>query len=649
MANVQTASALAAATALTTSDAASLRFEAWFESSLLPANFPLPPHATLSVQGSTTIFRFSTCALSLSGTTGADLKEYLFQSLRPCVPAIYTDSSKLPLKVVCADEISAIDGSNVSLDALLAISAERVYEETDPLLTFVSDFTDEGNMGYLGMMQTRFRPCHSLVSTRSSVNAATGRLPNNVTAWTDFKTEVRQYAGPADSPLHRTRYTKVAETRFRTIYSEAKLEHWLDAEQFEVFNHVSRGARVEISVRQAVLGGVIGQPDRIIHDCDRLLIPIEVKPPSVLPDGVDIVKLSVPAFAALQTIDHRFNYLIKAQQSQWVEILGNNSAARTIIQANGYACVNRRKYTIITTLDSWWFLERPDEDVGALRIAGPIQTLDANPTVAQCLDYFVSLAIRTPECPSPSELFRSQPSGSSSLRVPDVSAYNAPSGRSSGPFQRGRMTMSAGSYSNFRRDAASMRSHIPLDKAAWIIKDDGTCEEFQEKNILPRLRGYVATGHSTVSETTLQLSNSTHHIALKTIDCSKVSQDVQDQLINELDAYFFLSGLQGSIIPQLRAFGSFQGGQFALLGTELIEGRSLTPSDKSYFDHVRQAFSTLHQFGIIHGDVAERNIMVTDWPSLPIVLVDLGMAAEADDESIRREDAAVSVLLMELS
>ncbi|KAI8999249.1 hypothetical protein BC832DRAFT_217798 [Gaertneriomyces semiglobifer] len=167
--------------------------------------------------------------------------------------------------------------------------------------------------------------------------------------------------------------------------------------------------------------------------------------------------------------------------------------------------------------------------------------------------------------------------------------------------------------------------------------------------MLPRLRPPLGESRwSTVTAVAI-FPQAPAEIALKMVDVNKVEHDVLEELFNELDAYEYLEELQGSVIPGLRAYGCMTGGAFLVLGTELLsQVAHLGAAHKDKFSKVREAYSRLHAAGIVHGDVAPRNILVTTEPERPVVLVDFGRAREATMMDVEREQRIVEDVLQRL-
>ncbi|KAI8818592.1 uncharacterized protein EV422DRAFT_498711 [Fimicolochytrium jonesii] len=448
----------------------------------------------------------------------------------------------------------------------------------------------------------RFPPASNTTKTTTSTTAAIGRRPQGVEKWIEFERDARNHQIASSAPLHRSRFFSVPLHEGRSGASEALVESILDAEQFRVTNRICKGTAIEVGHRAAVLTAPFGQPDRIIHNCQAMLVPIEVKPRSVLPDDVDLVAQSKAVFKELKALsDHRYMMLTDDEKAQWNSIVHANVAVKAVIQVNGYACANRRRYSLITTQSSYWFIERPEDRPDVLRIAGPIRTFHDSPTVAQALDYFIGLAMENPTTPSPSESTTS-PSGCRATKL--------------------------------------------LDQPSAIFTSRDVIE-FKEVDLLPALRSF-ATDNSTVVQTVaFDSTNYATSMALKTVD-RLTCPEIVEQLENEIDVYHFLENMQGRTIPRLVACGFFQGGEIAIIGTEFVEGRHISAADRSLFDCVRAAYMSLHQAGVIHGDIASRNIIITGLSARPVVLIDFGMAHEATPAKIQSELAQVENMLANL-
>ncbi|KAI8907414.1 hypothetical protein DFJ77DRAFT_513906 [Powellomyces hirtus] len=628
-----------------------------FESSFLSfaTASALPDHITVSSSATDPVTVLQLYSMSApENVTGQDVKQFVFDALDNLrlLPAPYGGLAGTPGDLPLIIATASYSGYNVSDRVTIRAAMTRLGLHGDRTPSWlVVDFSNQGGANYDEMMGTTFEWCQDNTRTRSSTLASIGRRPTEVLPWPEFAGGALRHQGPAEAPLHRTRFPLVAKEPNRMTMSESQVEALLDREQFRLFNMISLGRKAEISPRQLFDGTFLGQPDRIMHSVDTLLVPIEIKPPSVLQAGTDLVSDTRECFRTLGKLsDHRYGSLSSQEQELWREALGTNSAAKAIIQVLGYACANRKKYAIITTLDDWWFLERPSDRVDVVKIAGPFATTNvpsSAPTVAKCLDYLLTLALAMPDCPSPSETPASSPA------IPRKRPIDSPSGSqrapqppaSSGRPPSGRRAAVGGRLSDYRR--ATGGGLRRLECPARAVVDDQE-QEFLEKDLLPSLRRYLSE-HSSVLEVGLRLTNQkTLSVALKSIDRNKVDRDILDQLANELITYEFLNHLQGSLIPRLYAYGCFQGGQFPFIGIECIRGHTLSSDDVPVFDQVRQAYRRLHECGVVHGDVAGRNILVTADPARPIVLIDLGLAEEAGPERIRSERETVNALLREL-
>lgn len=96
------------------------------------------------------------------------------------------------------------------------------------------------------------------------------------------------------------------------------------------------------------------------------------------------------------------------------------------------------------------------------------------------------------------------------------------------------------------------------------------------------------------------------------LDRFKCPPEALASLQKELDIYGDLRTLQGIVIPKLLAFGTLVNGAMAFLATSWEDGHELgeMESDKNLLIKVKAAYQKLHEAGVLHNDVARRNILV---------------------------------------
>jgi hypothetical protein len=199
----------------------------------------------------------------------------------------------------------------------------------------------------------------------------------------------------------------------------------LDNESFQVFNNLASGAPLWAGTRQ--LAACFAQPERTITDCLHTLLPIEVKPTSVIPEGTDLlveIKSTLETLCnAVKTEDRRWIKLSLEYRQKWEDIVRSSPASKNFIQAYGrqhtkdriqckqlqiltaiallcfsfcnvlmffiaYSCANKtRNYTILTNGIDWWFIKRSKQSMGDVQLILSINIKSANPTVAHSLNY----------------------------------------------------------------------------------------------------------------------------------------------------------------------------------------------------------------------------------------------------------------------
>ncbi|WAQ82052.1 hypothetical protein PtA15_2A365 [Puccinia triticina] len=380
----------------------------------------------------------------------------------------------------------------------------------------------------------------------------------------------------------------------------------------DVFNNLATGAPLWAGSRQ--LAPCCAQPDRTITNCSQTLLPIEVKPTSVIPEGTELVEeissTLKKLYNAIEAKDHRWIKLSSTDRKSWEKIVHSSPASKAFTQAYGYSCANKTRYAILTNGIDWWFIKRSRQRMGDVQVTPSINIGSTNPTVAQCLNYIAKRALERPGCPSPSDPTPFPPSFNSQFPHQTRSLLLPPD------------------------------SHAPV----VLLLADGT-EQFFDDGDVVGLEETVEGLHGSTSRAVVFGIT----IALKVVDLYKM-QDGLAPLENELACYQHMAKLNGTIAPRLHAFGMLGNGAFPVLGTEWIDGHPLSKNDSALFPQVREAYSKLHSMYIKHGDVASRNILVTNDM---VKLIDFAQAIIFEDKQVARgelddEMDAVEALLRKL-
>ena len=119
---------------------------------------------------------------------------------------------------------------------------------------------------------------------------------------------------------------------------------------------------------------------------------------------------------------------------------------------------------------------------------------------------------------------------------------------------------------------------------------------------------------------------------IKMMSPSEVCHDEVQELIHEADIYKLLRSLWGKTVPSLVFEGELEDGTFAVITTD--EGESIANVEvkkanrKSVRKHAHAALKAVHSNGILHGDVALRNLVIDD--NCNVKVIDFGRAIQVD-------------------
>ena len=114
--------------------------------------------------------------------------------------------------------------------------------------------------------------------------------------------------------------------------------------------------------------------------------------------------------------------------------------------------------------------------------------------------------------------------------------------------------------------------------------------------------------------------------------------DDTEELFNEAKMYMLLQPLWGIVTPTLVFQGKVSKNRFAVIATD--EGESLQTkegharcigNEASIYEHAHNALNQIHSLGILHGDVALRNIVIG--PDNSIKLIDFGRSHESNSQT----------------
>ncbi|KNE94808.1 hypothetical protein PSTG_11819 [Puccinia striiformis f. sp. tritici PST-78] len=548
--------------------------------------------------------------------TVSTLMERLHPELQPIIPAAYqapTTRYSLPMELAKADDPTNFKVFFYAAPVHPHAFVQKVLHEPNGTRLLVMDFRNTGTVSAEDLLQRTFMGYMQTTRTTSqSTTCAAGRAPSTVSLWTTFVSDVQGFPKqPAICAPHRTLFKDVQPQTHRLIGQESDIENLLDNENFKVFNNLATGAPLWAGPRQ--FSACFAQPDRTMTNFLHTLLPIEVKPTSVIPKGTDLLKAIKTTLeklhSAIKAADHHWGQLSLPDRHKWEEIVRSSPASKAFTQAYGYSCANKTRYAILTNGIDWWFIERLKNSIGDVRVTPSINIQSTDPTVAQCLNYIAKQALESPGCPlpSPKTLF-------------------PPSFKSQFPHQTRTLLLPPD-------------SHAP----AVLLHVDGT-EQFFDDGDVDGLEDTVEGLHgSTLRAVVFKIT-----IALKVVDLYKM-EDGLAPLEHELACYHYMEKNNGTVAPHLKAFGMLGNGAFPILGTEWIDGHPLCENDFALFPEVQKAYSNLHSMYIKHGDVDSCNILVTNDK---VKLVDFAQAIIFDKDQagneLDKEMEDVEVLLCEL-
>jgi hypothetical protein len=269
----------------------------------------------------------------------------------------------------------------------------------------------------------------------------------------------------------------------------------------------------------------------------------------------------------------------------------NRYVTGAVNQLFSYLALNHRSAGILTTYDMTWFFERREENGEEhLYVSDGIPFDSQNPTLFQCLAYFIGNV------------------------ASNVNFKSPPSSRTSTPKQLRK-------YSSTQEMAGS-----PL-KQSFSADDLSTGLKIGEGR----------TGNVFLADSNLT--------ALKTLDVSKRPHLVPE-IQNEIAIYARLKPLQGRVIPSFRYCGLVE-------GILLVVGLDYSGKPPSRLNQNQKAalvhgLSEIHSYGILHGDIRLENIVV-DSDGHPFI-IDFALSSfESNPEKLNEELDQLRTLLSSLS
>ena len=290
----------------------------------------------------------------------------------------------------------------------------------------------------------------------------------------------------------------------------------------------------------------------------------------------------------------------------------NLCITHAIRQVFGYMGDAKLRYSVLSTT---WFMFRPFKHPGTLLISNCIQRTSPGPTLLRC---FLSMVLLsgdgnhfTPTPPQSTLPPLPPQSDSEPLKIDydEDPTYNPSGTRNQG---KGKIrTGCRGSATN-------------IEQFNW-----------GEFNITNKLGGGRC---GTVYEAIFRGDS----VAVKIGDAWKFP-GIEDEMINEAKTYMHLEKLQGITIPKLKGFGYTGGGLLAPateISGSLVRIENLCDEERY---EVIKALSSLHDLGVLHGDIRPSNILVQyQCGKANVKLIDLGFSRK----SLNKKEARIEMNIL---
>jgi predicted Ser/Thr protein kinase len=332
---------------------------------------------------------------------------------------------------------------------------------------------------------------------------------------------------------------------------------------------------------------ILGDPDFAANFASiQLICPIEIKRRHVLQSILDQVD-------AL----HKWHNTVCGERDKLIR------------QIFTYMSESWCKYGIISTYEQHWFLYRPKENPSKLLITDPLTLNSVSPTVLEAYAYMITHLCKDHYCPHPEVTNDSEK-----------------------PTQRITRSMTRRKTSHFfaedtssstkRSSSSTKASNTKKSKKTNNQNSRNRAQNFSFMDF--KIKGHLGRGRS---GKTLLCEYRGNTIALKGTDLSKAPSYVLNEMLNEVEIYEILDGLQGECIPKLVCHGYYGFGMYYVIGTTLA-GTSLSKYEKITKQQRRKALNALdliHRYGVLHNDIREENILFDD-SSDGAYLIDFGMA-----------------------
>jgi hypothetical protein len=467
----------------------------------------------------------------------------------------------------------------------------------------------------------------SVTSTTTSVSPKEATLPNHLEDWT-FDLDL---CGHGDNTVECPDFELAWETarkNYPVLQYEVEHEHgFSNAAILVPLSEMLRimGVRVDLRDHDS-----LGDPDFTVHShvdiangsakkrniVKKLFVTGELKLhwKFEVPYDSSLVRLTLNCVASLKA----------NLQPVLIELKAYNA----VKQLYYYMIINKCTFGILSTLDQTWIFWQ--SGTGTLKVSQGIHGDDLmRVLVATCLAAKVARENEkhaNVDSPDPS-IFEQQDSKESGDRPGDSNASGdagdscSGSGsitqqRSSGRLglrsQNAKRTQRAccANDTNMGAKPQQLKSCIHTLPAIYMHPSFGSCEcgNGTASPFLDLPRGEVHNG-------TWKARMGDRHVYIKTVDVSKQLQKF-DLMCNELRVYEHLADLQGLSIPRLVYGGWLCGDLLFGIVTESvgdsIERIGVENIGREVKETVMQALTLIHQHGVLHNDIALRNIVCVD-------------------------------------
>ncbi|CAG8553579.1 3183_t:CDS:2, partial [Racocetra persica] len=207
------------------------------------------------------------------------------------------------------------------------------------------------------------------------------RTPSSVKLWSSFLNSVKSHQFDSNAK----QYASPRFKDYNQIYNISNEEDVRGALKNNILDnlHILTTSRnpVEVFKRIAKEDNIIGEPDFIYKQANKLLLIVEVK------------TLWVLYLDNEEQLHTKFNEVLEKRKnnSRYPNSGSNISVVEILRQIFGYLVTNRLQYRILTTYNQHWFLKRPKNESDTLYVSPTIKIADSSDDDASGSDYETTL------------------------------------------------------------------------------------------------------------------------------------------------------------------------------------------------------------------------------------------------------------------